>query len=162
MEQLIVFAILISLGYFFGRHAEKKHFKSIIEREKYWLQLPTTSSKSVRFSNSIIEGENPKISRSHLVNGSMVVSVDYFKRMLAQLRNFFGGNVRSYETLIDRARREAVLRMKESCPDADQIINLRLETSSITKGKRKQVGSVEVLAYGTAIYFQNSVSKITP
>ena len=43
--------------------------------------------------------------------------------------------------------------MKESCPDADQIINLRLETSSITKGNRKQIGSVEVLAYGTAIYF---------
>ena len=82
----------------------------------------------------------------------MVVSVDYFKRILAKFRNFFGGNVQSYETLIDRARREAVLRMKESCQDADMIINLRLETSSITKGSGKQVGSVEVLSYGTAIY----------
>jgi uncharacterized protein YbjQ (UPF0145 family) len=44
--------------------------------------------------------------------------------------------------------------MKEACPDADQVINLRLETSSISKGKKKQVGSVEVLAYGTAIYLQ--------
>ena len=57
------------------------------------------------------------------------------------------------KTLIDRARREAVLRMKESCPEADLVINLRLETSSITKGRGKQIGSVEVLAYGTAIYF---------
>jgi len=46
-----------------------------------------------------------------------------------------------------------VLRMKEACPDADQIINIRLETSSIYKGQGKQIGSVEVLAYGTAIYF---------
>ena len=69
------------------------------------------------------------------------------------LGNVFGGNVQSYETLVDRARREAVLRMKESCPHADQVINLRLETSSITKGKGKQVGAVEVLASGTAIYF---------
>jgi uncharacterized protein YbjQ (UPF0145 family) len=48
-----------------------------------------------------------------------------------------------------------MLRLLESCPEADQIINLRLETSSIFKGRQKQVGSVEVLAYGTAIYFQS-------
>lgn len=146
MEQVIIFATLLSLGYFFGRYAEKSHYKSINEREKTWLQLPTTSSKYVF-------GENREIKRCHLVNGSMVVSVDYFKRILASLRNIFGGNVQSYETLLDRARREAVLRLKESCPEADQIINLRLETSSITKGRGKQIGSVEVLAYGTAIYF---------
>jgi len=80
------------------------------------------------------------------------ISVDYFKRILTSLRNFFGGNMRSYETLVDRARREAILRLKESCPDAQQIINLRLETSSIYKGQGNQIGSVEVLAYGTAIY----------
>lgn len=146
MEQLIIFAALLSLGYFFGRYAEKKHYRSILEREKLLLTLPTTSQKN-------IGDDSRKVSQCELVNGSMVVSVDYFKRILAMLRNFFGGNVQSYETLVDRARREAVLRMKESCPDADMIINLRLETSSITKGKRKQVGSVEVLAYGTAIYF---------
>lgn len=146
MEQIIVFAVLLSLGYFFGRYAEKSHYKSIQERENKLLQLPTTSSK-------YIFGENRDVQRCHLANGSMVVSVDYFKRILAGLRNVFGGNVQSYETLIDRARREAVLRLKESCPEADQIINLRLETSSITKGSGKQIGSVEVLAYGTAIYF---------
>ncbi len=146
MEQLIIFGILISLGYFFGRHAEKKHYKSIKEREKHLLQLPTTCSKYVLEDDRIID-------HCDLVNGSMVVSVDYFKRILARLRNFFGGNIQSYETLIDRARREAVLRLKESCPGADQVINLRLETSSITKGRGKQIGSVEVLAYGTAVYF---------
>lgn len=146
MEQLIIFAFLLSLGYFFGRYAEKKHYRSIIEREKSLLTLPTTSKKTVG-------DDNRTVSRCMLVNGSMVVSVDYFKRILAKLRNFFGGNVQSYETLIDRARREAVLRMKESCLDADMIINLRLETSSITKGAGKQVGAVEVLAYGTALYF---------
>lgn len=144
MEQLIIFAVLLSLGYFFGRHAETKHYRSIIEREKSLLTLPTTSLKTVG-------DDNRTVSRFMFVNGSMVVSVDYFKRILAKLRNFFGGNVQSYETLIDRARREAILRMKESCPDADMIINLRLETSSITKGAGKQVGSVEVLAYGTAL-----------
>lgn len=147
MEQIIIFGVLISLGYFFGRRAEKNHYTSIIERERQWLHLPTTCSKYV-----IEDGR--QIDRCQLANGSVVVSVDYFKRVLAGLRSFFGGNVQSYETLVDRARREAVLRMKESCPGADQIINLRLETSSISNGQRNQIGSVEVLAYGTAVYFR--------
>ncbi|MFT5162439.1 MAG: hypothetical protein ACI9FJ_001015, partial [Alteromonadaceae bacterium] len=49
-------------------------------------------------------------------------------------------------------RREAILRLKESCPGANQVINLRIETSSITKGNANQIGAVEVLAYATAIY----------
>ena len=98
-------------------------------------------------------GDDREIKQSHLATGHVVVSVDYFKRVLAGLRNFFGGNVQPYETLVDRARREAVLRMKESCSDADQVINLRLETSSISKGRSNQIGTVEVLAYGTAVYF---------
>ena len=147
MENLIIFLVLISLGYGFGKIAEKNHYKSIIEREKKLVALPTTSSKYPI-------GEATNIRKSLLVQGNVVISVDYFKRILAGLRNFFGGTVQSYETLLDRARREAILRLKESCPQADQIINLRLETSSIYKGRKKKIGSVEVLAYGTAIYFE--------
>jgi len=143
---LIILLVLISLGYFFGRNAEKKHYKSIIEREKNWLHQPATSIRYVL-------GDNREIKQSHLAAGNVVVSVDYFKRIVAALRNFFGGSVQPYETLVDRARREAVLRLKESCPKANQIINLRLETSSISKGGGNQIGSVEVLAYGTAVYF---------
>ena len=48
-----------------------------------------------------------------------------------------------------------MLRLKESCPEADQIINLRLDTSSISKGANNSIGSVEILAYGTALYFES-------
>ena len=99
-------------------------------------------------------GQLPPVQECKLVTGSVVISVDYFKRILAGLRNIFGGQVSAYETLVDRARREAILRMKEKCPKATQLINLRIETSSISKGAKQQVGSVEVLAYGTAIYCQ--------
>ena len=145
--EFIIFIILMGTGYFFGSMAEKKHYKSIMEREQLYLRLPTTNSKRPM-------GTLPPVRESKLVTGSVVISVDYFKRILAGLRNFFGGNVTSYETLVDRARREAILRMKESCPNATQLINLRIETSSIAKGAKQQVGSVEVLAYGTAIYCQ--------
>jgi uncharacterized protein YbjQ (UPF0145 family) len=143
--QLIVFLTLLTLGYVFGKIAEKKHYRSIMEREKQWMQVPTTSGRHVL-------GTAREVKRVQLATGSVVISVDYFKRILAGLRNIFGGNVRSYETLVDRARREAVLRMKESCPKADQIINLRLVTTSISKGYKNIFGSVEVLAYGTAVY----------
>ncbi len=145
MLDLIIFIVLISLGYFAGRYNEKRHYKSINAREREQIELITTSSK--RPLGNIGSGCS-----SSLVTGSVVVSIDYFKRIVAALRQLFGGNVSAYETLVDRARREAVLRLKESCPGAKQIINLRIETSSIYKGKGNQVGSVEVLAYGTAIF----------
>lgn len=143
--ELILFVTMLATGYFFGRYAEKKHYQSILEREKLYLHLPTTSSKRPM-------GILPPVRNCKLVSGSVVISVDYFKRILAGLHNFFGGQVSAYETLVDRARREAILRMKESCPNATQLINLRIETSSISKGAKQQIGSVEVLAYGTAIY----------
>jgi uncharacterized protein YbjQ (UPF0145 family) len=87
-----------------------------------------------------------------LVYGSVVISVDYFKRLLANLRNIFGGKVKSYETLIDRARREAILRMKEMAGDARVIVNVRIETATIgRKANQKGVGCIEAIAYGTAI-----------
>ena len=146
MDNLTIFFVLLTLGYVFGKYAEKSHYASINAREKSLLYLPTTTSKYPI-------GTVPTITHSELVCGSVVISVDYFKRVLAALRNIFGGTVQSYETLIDRARREAILRMKESCPQADQLLNLRIETSSISQGGKDQVGSVEVLAYCTAIYF---------
>ena len=146
MFDLYIFLALVALGFIVGQYLERRHYRSINKRERELVDLVTTSSKHP-------VGEIPAVADARLVQGSVVVSVDYFKRLLAGLRNVFGGNVRAYETLVDRARREAVLRLKESCPDAQQIINLRIETSSIFKGKGNQVGSVEVLAYATALYY---------
>ena len=145
MIDLYALLLLITLGYIFGQWNERRHFRSINEREQALVNLVTTNSRRP-------VGELDNISDVLLVTGGAVISVDYFKRIVTGLRNFFGGNMRASETLVDRARREAILRLKESCPDATQIINLRLETSSIYKGNGNQVGSVEVLAYATAIY----------
>ena len=61
--------------------------------------------------------------------------------------------MKSYESLVDRARREAILRMKEQAIERGAILvtSVRIETSSISKGQRQTIGSIEVLAYGTAI-----------
>ncbi len=145
MFELTLTLALIIVGYLVGQTVEKSHYRSLEKREHALVNLITTNTKRPL-------GELSHVTDVCLVQGNAVISVDYFKRFVASLRNIFGGNVRSYETLVDRARREAVLRLKESCPDATQIINLRIETSSIYKGKGNQVGSVEVLAFATAIY----------
>lgn len=94
--------------------------------------------------------------QTQLVSGSVVISIDFFKKFVAGLRSLFGGRLKAYESLLDRARREAILRMKESAlqNNARVIINVRIETASINKnsGRRQGVGSVEVVAYGTAIF----------
>jgi uncharacterized protein YbjQ (UPF0145 family) len=144
MYDIGFFASLLVIGYISGTFIEKRHYKSIKEREEELKTLPTIMLKKP------LNEEGIKSCR--LVNGSVVISIDYFKKFLASLINFFGGNISSYETLIDRARREAILRLKEDATGAAEIINLRIETSSITKNTNSNVGAVEVLAYGTAIY----------
>ena len=145
MYDLIIFLILITVGYIAGTLAEKRHYRSIRKRENAFLNLPAVTMKSVDYPAK-------EVKSAQMVYGSAVISIDYFKRMLAGLRNIFGGTVKSYETLIDRARREALLRMKEMAGGATVIVNVRIETSTIGKrANKKGVGCLEAIAYGTAL-----------
>jgi len=142
----IVLITLIAIGYFAGTWAEKRHYRSIERRETAYLHMPAITAKNVGVDASTVR-------EVKIVYGSAVISIDYFKRILAGLRNIFGGTIKSYETLLDRARREALLRMKEMADDATMVINVRIETSAIGKTKRnKNVGCLEAVAYGTALY----------
>jgi len=146
MYDLIIFIVMLALGYGFGRYAESRHYRTIIKREKQLNSIPAIASKIPPFRRQDLN--------SQLVAGNVVISVDFFKRFIAGLRNIFGGRITSYETLLDRARREAILRMKEEAKklNAELIFNIKLETSSIYKGRGNSIGSVEVLAYGTALF----------
>lgn len=142
---LIIFLMLLALGYFAGTWAEKRHFRSIERREKEMAHLPAVTIKTVDYPPE-------KIRSAQMVHGSAVISVDYFKRILAGLRNIFGGKVKSYESLLDRAKREALLRMKEVAAEASIIVNVRIETATIGKsGRRKRITCLETVAYGTAL-----------
>ena len=139
---------LLTLGLFAGRLAEKRHYKSIHRREKLHVHVPASTT------DAIPEGQI--VAKAELAVGSVVVSVDHFKRFLSKFRMFVGGELGSYAPLIDRGRREAILRMREQVPSADAFLNCRLQTSTISSGnaQQNQLGTVEVVAYGTAIFFQ--------
>jgi len=147
---LIITAILITIGFTIGTWQEKKHFQSIREREKALQGLMVIPSRTP-----------PDISqrsyRTEFVCGSVVVAMDYFKRAAGSLVSIFGGRIKYYETLVERARREAVLRMKEEADGkrAQMVFNVKFATASIAKTQNGQPGgSVEVIAYGTAIIYQ--------
>lgn len=140
---------LILFGtYLIGRTIEKRHYRSIKEREDACHHVPAITGKHIP--------DLPPIASAELVVGSVVISVDRFKRWLSGFRKIFGGEMKSYSSVIDRGRREAILRMKEACPDADLFLNCRIMTSTISNGKGKAIGCSEVLAYATAVRFKQT------
>jgi len=142
---VIVFLALFLTGYFAGRWNENRHFASIRRREKELQGVLVFSNRFPPHGTGRVD--------SRLVSGSAVISDDYFKNVLAGLYSFFGGRVRSYESLIDRARRESVLRMKAeaNAAGAKMIINVKFQTFAIGGRNQNNVKGVEVLAYGTAL-----------
>jgi len=144
MFEIAIGGFLLLIGLVFGSHAEKKHLKSILERE---LRLNTLPAIATRYPPS---GERVPKYHQELVTGNVVVASDYFKTFYSGLINIFGGRVTPFESLIDRARREAMLRMKHeaSLLNADLIINVKYQTSSISQ---KGAAAIEVLVYGTAL-----------
>ncbi len=133
--------VLLILGYLFGRLAERRHFKRLVEREAATQYLPVVASR--------YPPEDRPYSQQ-LVCGNVVIASDYFKAFLAGLINIFGGRVTPFESMLDRARRESVLRMKDAAIalNAAYVFNIKFETSRIATGK---IAAMEVLAYGTAM-----------
>jgi uncharacterized protein YbjQ (UPF0145 family) len=103
---------------------------------------------ATRFPPNLVDPQDCR-----LVSGTVVISSDYFKQFVAGLRNLVGGRFRGYETLLDRARREAILRMKEDARRSGYhvIVNVKLENTSISGGRQGAMPAFELLAYGTAL-----------
>jgi uncharacterized protein YbjQ (UPF0145 family) len=141
--------LLIIIAYFIGSAIEKRHFASIRKREDDLHGFPVVSFDTMP--------DDWKVSSSDMVTGSIVISLDYFKRVIAGLRGLVGGRIKTYEPLLERARREALLRMTESARKQgyDAVFNVRLETSRLANSTRdgKGTAGVEMLAFGTAVKF---------
>ena len=143
------FVALLFLGYVFGRLAERRHFKRLIVDEHKLSSLPAIASRYPPDDQNY---------RQELVSGSVVVASDYFKAFLAGLINLFGGRVTPFESLLDRARRESLIRMKKKAAslNATLIFNVKYETTRIAAGR---MGALEVLTYGTAMIPENNAGS---
>ncbi len=145
MDGLIIFAILLGVGYFFGARAETQHFRQLQQREQ--------AIKGLMLSTAGAKVSLPKAHQAQLFTGSVVVSSDFFKTFIAGLMNLFGGRITVYESLLERGRREGLLRMEESALawGADQVVNIRIQTAELSGNSGKGVVALEVIAYGTGV-----------
>jgi uncharacterized protein YbjQ (UPF0145 family) len=143
--QLFSLLIILLVCFLIGKGIELHHFKRLAEQEQHFSGIIVTNLKTIppQYENA----------QPILVMGSAVIATDYFKVFAAGLRTFFGGEMKSYVTLMERARREAMLRMLEQAAGqgATAVWNIRYETSTTHGQHRKKPGGVEVLAYGTAL-----------
>ena len=146
MGSLITFLFLVSLGIIFGRANEKAHLKRLRAEEKEMSHIKVLSIKTL--PPNLAQG-------GALVQGNVVIAVDYFKVIMSTIRMIFGGRLNSYETLLDRARREAIVRMQKDAESlgADAIYNARVEFSAVGQQPQK-IGGAELLAYGTAVRYE--------
>lgn len=137
MFEFIIFGTLVIVGYTVGSRREAAHYKSIEEREKQLLYLPVRANKAIYH----------QAQQTQLMMASVVVANDYFKTVATSVKSFFGGQIRSQESLLDRARREATLRLKQKARvwGAVEVIGFRMDTCMIENA------GVEIFVYGTAI-----------
>lgn len=145
MYELGFTALLLLIGVFFGTRAQKKHIADLIAREAAMSHMIVTNLKTLPATG------NPPL----LVTGSVVIAFDYFRRFIATFVMLVGGRITMYEDMLDRARREALLRLLEEAEAAGsrEVHNVRFEFSRVgsSSSKANVGGGAELLAYGTAV-----------
>lgn len=147
---LLVLIVILGLTFTTGSIIEKNHFKKIKAREKALLRQPFVSFDKKSYSSK------KAIRKVEMVTGEVVISGDYFKSFVSSFRNLIGGRMVSYESLMERARREAILRMREKALGAHIIVNTRIESTMINNPNDPQnnLPQVAAIAYGTAITYE--------
>jgi len=142
---LAIVAALMIIGYFCGSIGQGRHYREIKIREWALRDILVFNEKA---PPAKFYGQD-----FMLVSGSVVMSCDYFRKVVAGLKQLIGGRLVSFEAMLDRGRREAILRMKEEARKrgATVIFNVRLETSNISMlSGNRGLTCIELIAYGTA------------
>ena len=86
-----------------------------------------------------------------LVKGSTIQSKHVGKDIAQSFKTLVGGELKSYNEMMNEARALATKRMfaEAEAMGADAVVNIRYASSAIMQG------AAEVIAYGTAVKFVN-------
>lgn len=145
MFEILITLTLLGIGAYFGTQAQKKHIETLNQKEADLSHILVTNIKTI--PNGFHSPE--------LVTGSTVIAFDYFRRFIAGFVMLVGGKITMYEAMLDRARRQALVRLLEEAEQsgARAVYNIRFEFSRIgaSGGKAQVGGGAELLAYGTAV-----------
>ncbi len=85
-----------------------------------------------------------------IVKGSTIQTKNVGRDMMEGLKTLVGGELQSYNDMMNNARALATKRMVEEAEglNADAIVNIRYASSAI------MTGAAEVIVYGTAVKFR--------
>lgn len=85
-----------------------------------------------------------------IVKGSTIRAKHLGNDIMAGLKTIVGGELKSYQDMINEARAIATKRMVDEAEtlQADAVINIRYATSNVMQG------AAEVIVYGTAVRFK--------
>ena len=85
-----------------------------------------------------------------LVKGSTIQSKNIGKDISQSFKTIIGGELKSYNEMMNEAREIATSRMVEDAQrlGADAIVNVRYASAAVMQG------AAEVMAYGTAVKFK--------
>lgn len=141
--------ILLFVAWLTGTAVERSHFSNLRRREQALAHVVVTNLKT--FPGSADPGKS-----AALVVAETVISSDYLKSFLAGIRKILGGELRSFQSLMTRARREAMLRIMEQAHHQgyNAVCNLRMDTAAIGGMQAKGIVMVSVMASGTAYRMQ--------
>lgn len=100
---------------------------------------------------------NREVREYRVMMANVVMSPSWVQMFIGWFKSIFGGEINVYTKIVDWARREAKQRLREQVAEAgfDEVINMRIETSVLTKTSKSddRTAGVEILAYGTAIKY---------
>ena len=142
-------AAVLFVGWLAGHLSETKHERSLAAREEALKDIETTD---LRNPPGFAGAEGP----CSLVSGEAVVASDTFKSWVFGFKNIVGGESKTFTRLFDRARREALLRMKERVRElgCNAVCNVRFDSADIggnAAGAKKKGSNMAVaLVSGTA------------
>lgn len=139
--------LLLGLAFFAGNWIAKKHEKDMSLRLQAVAQITLTDLSS-------FQHPNPSGIPPQLLMAEVCLGIDHFRGFLGNLKNIFGGEVKSYQATLDRARREAILRILEEAhaKGFQAVANLRIGFADIsgntTRAKKASMVTIQASATG--------------
>lgn len=152
---VVFFSIMIPLGIpligiIFGRINEKRHFRQLDLADAEYSDIFVTQLKT--FPERAADSKPPQ-----MLVAEVVIATDWMKSFVAGIVNLFGGEIKAYQRMQERARREATVRLLAQARELgyNGLCNLRLDTASIgggasNSGKKNAIVVAPILASATA------------
>lgn len=137
--------LILAVAFFAGNVISSRHDKQLRERQQQVGHIRTTDLNRFYKPDSGIQAQ--------MFTAEVTLGIDHFRGFLGSLKCIFGGQIRSYQKTLDRARREALMQVVEQAAATgyNAVANLRLEFVDIS-GKAnmvKRASMVTIIAYGT-------------